>query len=363
MEIVRKRLSADEITPANTRYNPGTDTVQSTPDGGTTWNDNPGIDPRSNSAGLLPALTTGDPACDAAAGMVQLIKDLIAGWNAQNNILGATSLTIEFVLLFLPGFGLLADLALIALQAVFFIGLSSVNAAMTDTVYDQLLCIFRDRLDDSGQLDATAFAGLYDDVEAQLDATAADVCERIFDILGFVGLSNAGVHYGLTGDCGVCGWCMTVDLTDNDGGFVMGVQGGLPYGTYSAGVGWIASDVNSSDRTIIEGTLDLGGTFSLTKLELLYDTEPSGCSNCASSGLGQYMGSLANPYQFGNANGSCDIASETDATNTFTASHNVEAIAFEAQVAFLCHGGSATFKRVTMYGTGDMPTLTGWVTC
>ena len=46
MEIVRKYLTPDEVSPANIRTNPTTGEVEISPDGGTTWNDAPQLDPR-----------------------------------------------------------------------------------------------------------------------------------------------------------------------------------------------------------------------------------------------------------------------------------------------------------------------------
>ena len=69
MELVRKRLSAAELIPPNIRYNPDTDQVQFSPDGGVTWFDTPSADPRHSDVFRYPPLETADPRCDAAANM------------------------------------------------------------------------------------------------------------------------------------------------------------------------------------------------------------------------------------------------------------------------------------------------------
>jgi len=92
MELVRKRLSASEIIPSNQRYNTGTDTVQFSPNNGTTWVDMPSLDPRVSSAFRLPPLGS-DVRCDAAANMVKWMKDFI---DMATEILGtgATALAV-----------------------------------------------------------------------------------------------------------------------------------------------------------------------------------------------------------------------------------------------------------------------------
>jgi len=65
MEVIRKELAPLLVYAFPTRYNEDTDTVEMSPDGGTSWQPFPDGDPRLNNH-ILPA-ETDDPRCDAAA--------------------------------------------------------------------------------------------------------------------------------------------------------------------------------------------------------------------------------------------------------------------------------------------------------
>lgn len=255
MQIVRRKLTPDDVTAPGTRYDATCDCIQVTPDGGTTWVDTTGLDPRSNTAYQLPPLETADPKCDSAAGMVQLVRDAVEQLNRGGDAGAAASLLYALIGLFLPGLGLLIDLILIGIGALLEIGLVSINEAMTEDVYDQLLCIFLNLLESDGTFPESNFAQLYTDVEAQLDETAAGVCERLFDIVGFVGLSNAGAFYALTGDCAACGtWCYEMDFSLSDFDFLAtetAPSGCAPWspllGEWVSGTGWESVDSHRSD--------------------------------------------------------------------------------------------------------------------
>jgi len=106
---------------------------------------------------------------------------------------------------------------------------------MTSDVYDQLLCIFQDNVESDGTLTADGFSQIYSDVGAQLEATAAGFVQRIVDLIGYVGLSNAGASGSATGDCTACAtWCYRFDFTIDEQGFNnLGGQA-----VYTPGVGW-----------------------------------------------------------------------------------------------------------------------------
>lgn len=197
---------------------------------------------------------------------------------------------------------------------------------------------------------------------------------RLFNQLNFIiqviggadGLNQAGATTAITSaDCDGCDdtWCLTCDHTLSDGGFIAGLQGGLPYGVWTSGIGWEASDVTDADRRIIECSLLLGGTFNLTSFGFTYTAVAAECTNCDSSGLGAYMGSEGDPYAAGNVDLSCEIETITDADWTFFSVQTAEAIAIELQIAFQCHEGSGVISRSTLRGTGTVPVLDGWEAC
>jgi hypothetical protein len=206
--IIRKKLTPDEITPPNIRVNPDTGEVEQTFDGGATWTPAPDLDPRHAAGGRAPALTGGGAACDAAAGMLQATHDAIdATIDGLNAGMIATRI-LTIVALFLPGVGIIADIILGIAAAAYTIGTIAISSAMTPEVYDQLLCLLLTHVDASGQLDATAYAALRDDVDSTIGGVAAEVIKLMWDGTAEVGLSNAGALLGVTGDCAACATCV-----------------------------------------------------------------------------------------------------------------------------------------------------------
>lgn len=216
MQIVRKKLTPDEIQPPGTRYDSGCDCVQVTPDGGTTWNDAPGLDPRKQPGFLHPPLGGDNRKCDAAANMVQAIRHFTETMDNGSTVWSLATLAFGLLGAFLP-LGIIVDLVLITAEAIILVGIALQKAAMTDGVYDQLLCIFYENSDADGQLDDAAFAQVYSDIEAQLESTAAGFTERILDLIGRVGLNNMGAMGTETGDCDACSaWTRCWDVTNFD---------------------------------------------------------------------------------------------------------------------------------------------------
>lgn len=236
--VLRSRLQASDVTPANMRYNPETDTVQTTPDGGTTWNDAPGQDPRSAPSFRLPARSGDNPRCDSAANMVAWVKAFMDEMIADLEGIGTAGLIIStalnaWSLLFEP----IAIIDLIASVAttVGELGGSVLDAAFDSTTYDQLLCIFNCDAAGDGQIDDAAFAQVQSDIADKLNTTAAIAMALILGAQGAVGLSNAGAQGSATGDCSDCDcdcppdldWCedLVSPLVNNDGGFVASSEG------------------------------------------------------------------------------------------------------------------------------------------
>lgn len=219
MEIVRKKLTAAEIQPPNTRYSSDCDCVQTTPDDGTTWNDAPGLDPRKQAGWQLPPRGGTDPRCAAAANMVGAIRHFVDTMNDAATAQGIATLMLGLLGAFLP-LGLVVDLVIIVASAIWEIGVALLKAAMTEAQYDILLCAFYCNLQADGTLTPDGYAALYPYVEANMEATAAGFCERMFDLLGYVGLTNAGATGSLSADCSGCECigCAEADWTVGDGG-------------------------------------------------------------------------------------------------------------------------------------------------
>lgn len=244
MQIVRKKLSASEITPPNVRYDAECDCVQSTYDGGATWVDNPGADPRISPAFRAPANATADPQCNAAAGMVALLRSLIDADLAATTALGLTSTWFGILFLVFP-IGIIADILLLIADVILGIGSAAIAASFTEEVYDGLLCVFYNNIDADGQMSDAQLADIYTAIAAEFDLTVQAVFGAHSSGIGPVGWSNAGALGSETGDCAVCGeWCKVFDFTSDDGGFALiadvggGYSGGWATGYFDAGTGY-----------------------------------------------------------------------------------------------------------------------------
>jgi len=207
MEIIRGRLSAADFSPPNLRYNPDCDCVQFTPDDGTTWVDAPSADPRHSDLYRLPVLTTTDPRCDAAANMVKWMKDFIDSLTALLEA-GATAFTLINTALELMSAIFNPSILLLAIAEVcdtlFGIGSAALLAAFTSDQYDLLLCCFYCNIESDGSCTPVDLVGIETQVTADLNGIASLVVNLIFAIQGEVGVSNAGVVGGQTGDCSSC---------------------------------------------------------------------------------------------------------------------------------------------------------------
>lgn len=237
MQLIRKRLSAEEGAPANTRYNPDCDCVETTADGGDTWTENPGADPRSNPAYQMPPNTAPDVRCAAAAGMVADVQRVVDAGIVGGTVVGIGNILLA--LLVLP-IGWMFLLILAIAGALLTAGGTALAAAFPPEVYDALLCLFEQNLDESGQLDAAALDNVIDTATTQFpDPLVATTLGLVRQLHGVVGLNNAGVLYAdPDADCVACGWQLDADLTTFDGGFEAYIGGAGVYATYEPGSGW-----------------------------------------------------------------------------------------------------------------------------
>lgn len=217
MRIVRKYLTAEEVSPSNVRWEETCDCVQQTADGGATWTDNPGIDPRHFGGYRLPPVGGEDPRCQAAANMVKCIHDSIdAVTNAVNEAQSVTAMLAVFVV-FIPGIGALLALIWAVAEAFFTIGFTVIGAAFTTDVYDQLTCIFFANIGEDGQVSATQMGGILSDINSQIGGTVFAVMNYILQTWGEVGLSNAGAVGNASADCSACGAITLIIYSDGDG--------------------------------------------------------------------------------------------------------------------------------------------------
>lgn len=213
MKIIRGRLTAADVSNPSIRYNPDTDAVEFTPDGGATWTPAPSLDIRHSTLFLKPPVAGSSKQCDAAANMTKWFKDFIDAMLFDFVLVGSVTTIINSILLSLSvvteGFTTFLALISEAAETISTIGGTALEAAFTSDQYDLLQCIFFCRADSDGQISAANLALIESDITTQLNTTAALITNFILSIQGEIGLSNAGAIGSETGDCTACGcaWC------------------------------------------------------------------------------------------------------------------------------------------------------------
>jgi len=265
ISYIRKQLVASEVIPDGTRWDEECDCIQQTPDGGDTWIDNPGLDPRTNPGSQLPPRGGSDPRCDAAENAVSKLEDLI---NAI--VLGVSDgqiamTLLDICLLFIPGIQILIALLWAVSELLLAIGTTVIAAAFDSDTYDTIKCIFYCNMQPDGTVTADDLASILSDIADQIGGTAQTVCDLIIgQVWKEVGLTNAGIVGDEVGDCDTCacGWCFEMDFTTTDGGFVPVNLSGTDFAVYSAGVGWTAhiQEDGCSNHAYIYMRYAFGGT-------------------------------------------------------------------------------------------------------
>lgn len=252
MEIVRKKLTADELTPRNIRF----DGIgyQQTFDGGATWADAPGLDPRTSDAYRAPALATADPQCDAAANMVAALRQMVDALGHETSTVGIGSLMFGIFFFFVP-FGWIADVILLVVEGIIVVGITPFIDAMTEDVYGQFLCIFYCNIDADGQMSQSQLDDIYVAVSEQFDATIQGGFGSLSGGFGPVGWSNAGALGTEMGDCTdcECAWCYLWNFAVSDGGWLVGAQG-----TWD-GTKWLSQNTAPATYDILIYTECAGG--------------------------------------------------------------------------------------------------------
>lgn len=218
MEIVRKKLTPDDLSPSYLRYNAEDDVVQITGDNGATWQDAPQLDPRTTNQ--FAPMSGGDVACDAATRMVAAIEEVVTALiNAING--GAGFAALQGILMgWLAVFGfffVLVALAALVIAIFVAIGYVALYAAFSTFNWDELACKIRCYVNSDGRLDADTFAEVKAMIADDYDSTQSTVLNAILDLTGFGALNAFAASRTETGDCGGCDgceWCWEWDAAD-----------------------------------------------------------------------------------------------------------------------------------------------------
>jgi len=200
MDIVRKELTPLDLFPPDTRYDEGTDTVQTWD--GTNWLDTPDRDPRNINAFLPP-----DDRCDGAYRMMLFLQEtvqaIIDGVD-DNKGDAELALFVLGVLVIIPLIDLLYVLIAALVSALIVVGSSWLHTAFDAFDWDALTCTIYERVNGEGFITDAGLASLETAITADYDTDPASVLNDILAIIGRGGLNDAAALKTDTGDCSAC---------------------------------------------------------------------------------------------------------------------------------------------------------------
>jgi len=279
VKIIRKRLYEQEGLPYNVRWDETCECVQSL--FGDTWVDNPAADPRYNPGNLAPPNSETDPRCSAAFGMRTKIENIMDAFFLAQSLIEAANAIFALITVTLPGVGLIWRVIFAVVEALIAIGSAALIASFTDEAYDELQCIFYNNIDEDGQMSQQQFEDTNTQICEDMDFTICAAMGLMMNMLGFVGMSNAGAMFGEEGDCSECPvyWCYTFDFTLSDGEWAQDPLQVPGCGEYSPGVGWISTfnPSNNVKGVYINRTFDPS---TLTNIEMMWEfTNPVSTAN------------------------------------------------------------------------------------
>jgi hypothetical protein len=182
--------------------------LQSSDDGGETWTDDPTEDPRNSSPTFPPMAGSDgdDKKCLAATGMVALIKEQVGDQltdDMSRYTLG--QLITDWVTTLIQSSNPFQALLTIAANQIFALVISVLRAALTDTVYDLLLCIFYCHMEDNATFTQEDIDLIRSDIGDQIGGVATLFLQQLIFLLGPIGMTNLARAGGATtGDCSSC---------------------------------------------------------------------------------------------------------------------------------------------------------------
>jgi len=355
--LVRKKLTEDEFSNSSLRYSAGCDCVQFTPDGGTTWIDQPESDPRTSDAYRLPPLTGSDIQCRAAEGMTELIRSMVNTRIEDITDAEMAGAILGFVT-FIPGFNVLYAILLAFVAFAFTIAREVLEAQFTGAVYEQIKCIFFCNIGTDGQMNAEQFAAAYEDMSA-LDTIPQVWCEEVMNLVGYVGMSNAGVALSAAADCDDCtdcGWCYLFNFSGSNGGWFPRAANEA---VYTVGAGWSANCLTTAQRVVIQ--FNFAAATNIDRFTCLFDYVAGTWTPPPADGRRIVM------RVFSAVNGGGSVLASSTSSILSTGNNLVASVVFGASVAarsveiniWTSQGncsGSALIKQATLGNSnGDNP--------
>jgi len=295
LQVVRKELNPNEVYPDNLRYSEDCDCVQQTYDGGDTWVDQPGQDPRHSTTFQFPPVTADDPRCQAAANMAAYFENLIGtALNVMSTGLDALGLATTIMPIFveLGPFAILFDLGLGLASGLIGLGVDVISSEFTPETYDALECIFYCAVEGDGSVTAADLAAINAKIAADLNPDVQLIMGLCFFLMGEVGLSNAGTIGEAPADCDecACDHCYFIDLKASDGsadGVV--IQGG----TWLPGQGIQGASGGGTNFSDAYGYWAFPETLEVIGIEIFFDKPGGGGANNVNNFYALYPGATS----------------------------------------------------------------------
>jgi len=205
VDVIRKRLAADEVTPATVRYYGDPPAYQTTTDGGATWVSQPTADPRYSPTSFFPPLSTYTGIeCDTAARMTAALHDAITLMCNVADAAQAVTGLLELILLPSGLVGWLLDLFFTICNWIIDNGQATILAAFTDAVYHSIECQLYCRISPDGSITQAALDTAWEKIKTDHPGTVATTIDEIRFLFTDAIFSNAGVMRTETGDCIDC---------------------------------------------------------------------------------------------------------------------------------------------------------------
>ena len=294
MKIIRGQLAPFGVA-LPTRWNADDQVVETSTDGGETWNPDPAADRRQQY--LQPHLTTEDPRCDAAANVTVAIHEeidaIIAALNAGADVLTLGTGFVEWLLRFsFPGW--VISIVLGVMAVLLDAGAEDIDEEFTSAVYDDIQCYFYCAMNADGVLTETALNSIAGKLYSEQSLTVYNVLTQVFFYtMGWGGLTDAaamGSETGDCGDCGACSWVYDIKFADagkwdyfqfplyscNEATLEVGAgHSGKADDTYNTG-GWLPTDRGGNLMTIaLTGQITVPAYTVLTEMRIMW-TQRSG---------------------------------------------------------------------------------------
>lgn len=259
---------------------------QSSDDGGLTWHDDPGGDPRNAGTATppLPGEASSSKRCAAADNVRDLFEqyrdNLIEIVGATPTILAIIAGILAFIgtVLGLSGVGTAIGVLFLTMAAEMIqIGGTGISGEITFLRLQAFRCLVYCRMNDDGELTYEAWQGLLADIAGRFSGFAETFFYQTVNGMGYIGVSNAGTIGAATADdCEDCDcdaeWCYEFDFLTSDGDWE--IRSGAPYGTWVSGQGWVGTSAGSGVAVVASRTLE---AFTITHID--YDVVAAGTLN------------------------------------------------------------------------------------